>query len=328
VEVALGLLVALIAEELATAARDLWAATARDPFARLGAPPPVLASEQTLSFLRRAGARDLERLSLGALFAAADRARATPPAERTEAAFVAAAASRAAIATRLGFPDVWSLCLAIAGDGDSAAAAATATATATAAVAAAVAAAAAALRDPRRVADSFGDSAFITSIEVREADAPEPGRCFIVAPGQDVRIRVWHRPNASAIGALRVLLHELGHAFHTLDWRDRLGAPSRARDEGTAAWYASHLERADWIERILGLTPSDATALAASEVAARARRRARLASDAAAERAFYLSSGPPPWQSALAWTDPGASSAYAAAEPIRDALDRAEVPRT
>ena len=84
---------------------------------------------------------------------------------------------------------------------------------------------------------------------------------------------------------------------------------------------ASHLERPTFNVSVLGLSPADADALATSEITTRASRRARLTRAAAAERAFYLHAGPPPWLDALAWTDPGASATYAAAESLRDTLD-------
>ena len=272
------LLEAQIEEALAQAALDLWRATGEDPFARLAAQPPILVAESTRMAL--AGS-PLSRFALAAAFA-------TPvPRERSEDGFLALARARAAIATRLGFADVWALAMACHGESPL----------------------------PALTAD-FDPGA--VSVTVTRADAPVPGRTFVIAPGRDVRVRVWERPAALPEGTLRAKLHELGHAFHAcVD----TGHPARAIEEGVAAWFAAQMEQPAFVREVLRLP--DADAIAEAERATRAARRARLEAAAAAERAFYTEGGPPPWREPLAWTDPGASAVYAAAESVRDALDDA-----
>lgn len=273
-------------------------------------------------------ATTLWRIATGAAYAAQDSARTLPPIRRTEGAFAVAAESRAKLATRLGFSDPWALARAIANEPDPSAAdpaAAAAAAPDPAPAAAADAAFRAALDDPgliaAHLAGAHGVRPGVIRVELQRGAAPDAGRTVVVAPGRDVRIHLWWRPEAGARGVLRVLLHELGHAILAAHWGDLpfglAAAPSRAVDEGVAAWMASHLEREAFLAEVLALDP----ALAATERAIRAARRARLESAAAAERAFYLAGGPPPWRDALAWTAPGASASYAAAETIRDALD-------
>jgi hypothetical protein len=222
------------------------------------------------------------------------------------------------IAARLGFRDVWALILAISGDPDG-----VIEPTAEQAATGCEVPVAAQLADPRpliaTLAAAHGiDPGVITQVEIVTAPAPQPGRTFAIAPGDDLRIRVWRCPDASEAGTLRVLLHEIGHAFLAAQTID---VKTRSFDEGFAAWFASHLERPAFNRDVLGLAPSDAEALAAAERATRVARRARLTRAAAAERAFYVDGGPPPWRDALAWTDPGASVTYAAAETVRDRLD-------
>ena len=279
-------------------------------------------------------ATTLWRLATGAAWAAHDPARRLPPIRRTEGAFAVARETRAKQAIRLGFPDPWALARAIAGEPDAepAADAAAEPAADAAPDAAADAAAAAdpafraALADPAllaaRVADAHGVRPGVIRIALHRGDAPDPGRTVIVAAGRDVRVHLWWRPQAGARGVLRVLLHELGHAILAAHWGELpfglAAAPSRAVDEGVAAWTGSLLEREAFLAEVLDADP----AVAAVERSIRAARRARLAAAAAAERACYLGGGPAPWREPLAWTDPGASGSYAAAEAVRDALDR------
>lgn len=300
--------------------------------ATIAADPDAPVDDATRKMLERgralpgdAGLRaaTLWRIATAATWAAHDSARKLPPIRRTEGAFAVAAESRAKLATRLGFSDPWALARALAGEAD--AAAATATAAAADADAAADAAFRRALEDPgllaARIADAHGVRPGVIRVELGRGPSPEPGRTFVVEPGRDVRIKLWWRPEAGARGVLRVLLHELGHAVLAASWGDLpfglAAPPSRAFDEGVAAWIASYLEREAFLVDVLAVDP----AAAATERAIRAARRARLETAAAAERAFYTAGGPPPWREALAWTDPGGSGSYAAGEAVRDALD-------
>lgn len=270
----------------------------------------------------------LWRMAVEAQAVAADTARAVPLADRTEARMIAARDLRNATARRLGFADAWTLARVVANDDD--------------AVPGDVseppaeparedhAAFAAVLDDPRALVDQLArrndlDPAVIT-VDIVTGGAPTAGRTYVIAPGRDVRVRVWRRPAATARGTVRVLLHELGHAFLAASWRDLPWAmcapPSLAFDEATAAWTASLLEHDDFLARI-GAPPH----FAALERATRARRRARLVATARAEHAFLTSDGPAPWRDHLAWTDPGASHTYAIAETLRDAFGPPLSPR-
>jgi hypothetical protein len=324
--VELELLEARIAGELAASARALWAETGRDPFARLPPPPALLDDgiRATLARLRALPGDDglrattLHRHCLAAAAFAHERIPASIA--RTEAAFVALAAQRRAVAARLGFANAWALFEEVHGI---AAAPPDADESVDRDVDAAMA-------DPARVlalvADALGiDAAPVTSIVVETRDAPTAGRTFVIEPGRDIRVRIWRRPSSTPRGVLRVLLHELGHALFAASWRDLpagLAAPSsRAIDEGVAAWVASLLER-EAFAATLGLPAG----IAVAERESRAARRARLVAAAGAERTFYEGAvsphgGATPWKDALAWTDPGASAAYARAEEIRDRLD-------
>jgi hypothetical protein len=290
---------ALIEAELGAVARDLWDGV------RAAAPPPVLGAASTRAVLARTRdssprAAQLWRLALGAATAAADRARDTPGPARTEEAFRAAAETRRAIARHHGFADPWALARAIAGEPDQPPPApppAPLDGLPTTDEVPAL--------DVDALIAAHGVDPGAIRIEIVDGDAPVPGRTFIVARGRDVRVRVWRRPGASPRGVLRVLLHELGHAIPAARG---LAPPCAALDEAIAAWFAGLLER----DEVAG------AAVAAAERAGRQRRRTRLAALARAEHDFYRADGPPPWQSALAWTDPGASGSYARAEELRD----------
>lgn len=303
------LLEARIAAELAEQALDAWAA------ARPAAAPPVLTDPATRAALPRGSY--LGRLALAASFVALDPGRTVLPVHRTEARFLEVAAIRHALARRLGFADPWALYRAAAGEPDSA--------PDPGSVPGPVVPApldheafAAVLADPAPLIEALstthGLDARPIRVDVDTADAPEPGRTYIVHPGRDVRVRVHRRPGSTARGTVRVLLHELGHALVAAA---ACAPPSRAADEGVAAWFASLLEREKFLVEVIA-APAE---FAAIERAARAARRARLTAAAAAEHAFYRADGPPPFRDALAWTDPGGSASYARAELERDRLD-------
>jgi hypothetical protein len=319
-----------IAREVAEATRALWA----DPEARLG-PAAALTAEGTRRTLAAArvlpgdaGARAkaLWRMVLDAQAAVADPARATPVGARTEAGLIAAREARNATARRLGFADAWQLARTIAGEDDQPVELVDGEPVTDAPAIAEPPELERVLADPRALGDAVarrnGVEAVIP-VEIVEADAPVAGRTYVIEPGHDVRVRVWRRPGATARGTVRVLLHELGHALLASSWHDRpwslCAPPSRAFDEATAAWTASLLEREEFLRDHLRI--ADPAPIAAVERAARARRRTRLAAAARAEHAFLTGDGPAPWQDALAWTDPGASYSYAAAETLRDAFD-------
>jgi hypothetical protein len=169
--------------------------------------------------------------------------------------------------------------------------------------------------DPARVRLRLGDAA----------------RCFVVAPGRDVRITV--RPGATPARWAEAL-HELGHALLALRPGPR---PARAADEGAAAFVARHLERPAFSADVLGLAPGPAEALARVAAAARDRqvgqrrvlaaldgrggdadrRRCELA--AAAAWPELAGRARPP---VALWHDPGAHRAYRDADPIADRLER------
>ncbi|MCB9571958.1 MAG: hypothetical protein H6709_07680 [Kofleriaceae bacterium] len=123
-----------------------------------------------------------------------------------------------------------------------------------------------------------------------------------------------------------MLLHELRHALTgaaagAAPWALAMPA-ARADDDGPRGPAAARLEDPAWVADALAVPAEVAAAVAAVERAARRRCRAGLGDAAArAERAAYRDGGPPPWRDALAWTDPGASASYAAAEAVRDRLD-------
>ncbi len=328
-ELELDRLEAKVAREVGDAMRGWWAATAEDPWATLPASPPslltarpVLAAARVLPGEPGQRATRLWRMSIDAQAASADPARGVAPTDRTEARLVAARDARNAVAQRLGFPDAWALARVVAGDDD--AQLPDSPSENRPSEMADPPAFERALADPRglveRVASRHEVDAHAITIEVVMADAPVAGRTFVIEPRADVRVRVWRRPGATARGVLRVVLHELGHAMLAASWPDlpwaMCAAPSRAFDEAVAAWTAALLERDDFVAE-LGADP----AIAAVERATRARRRAHLVALARAERAFYTAGGPAPWQDALAWTDPGASHSYAAAEELRELFD-------
>jgi hypothetical protein len=270
-------------------------------------------------------AATLWRIATAATWAANDAARRLPPIRRTEGAFAVAAETRAKLATRLGFSDPWALARAIANEPDGSWQPRAHPERGPEGAESKDAALRAVLAEPglvaARVAEAHGVRPGIIRVELQRGAAPDAGRTVIVAPGRDVRVRLWWRPEAGARGVLRVLLHELGHAILAAHWGELpfglAAAPSRAVDEGVAAWTGSLLEREAFLAEVLDVDP----AIAATERAIRAARRARLEAAAAAERAFYTAGGPPPWREPLAWTDPGASGSYAAAEAVRDLLD-------
>jgi len=320
-----------IARGVGEAVRGSWE-TGQD-----GAAPTALSADGTRRMLAAArvlpgdaGARAkaLWRMALEAQAGAADPARATPAGGRTEAGLIEARDARNAAARRLGFADAWALARVIHGEDDQPVALAEAEAEAPASDApiADPPELDRLLDDPRPLVDALarlhGVDGAIT-VAITRGDAPIAGRTYVIEPGHDVRVRVWRRPGVTARGTVRVLLHELGHALLAASWRDRPWAlsapPSRAFDEATAAWTASLLEREAFLRDHLRL--ADPAPIAAAERAARARRRNRLTAAALAEHAFLTAAGPPPWQDALAWTDPGASYSYAAAETLRDAFD-------
>jgi hypothetical protein len=301
----------------------------------------VLVAPSTRDVLARARAAgdaragSLWRLALGASFAAEDPGPRIAVERRSEARFGAVAAARIAIARRLGFDDVWALARAVAGEADEPIAGPEVPGPpgervgrhpeglAAPGAAGAAGAVDAWQLDPgalvRRVCAVHEVDPGVIRVELARGDAPVPGRTFIVEPRTDVRIRVWWRPGASVRGVARVLLHELGHGL-----RAALSAelPAAAEDEGVAAWTASLLEREAFVEDVVGVAADHAAAIAAAERTARGRRRARLGALAHAELAFYRHAGPPPWRAPLPWTDPGASASYAAAERVRERLDR------
>lgn len=322
-ELELDRLEAQIDAEVEATTRALWTGSAGVGDA------PLLIADATRRMLGQAralpgelGARAdrLWRQALAATFAAADPARAILPIDRSEAGFVAAAATRAQIAARLGFADAWALARACAGEPeDDLAMPSPAAPDAGEHLAELEPRMAAVLDDPaplvaRLAAAHQVDPAALT-VTVTTARAPIPGRTFVIARGRDVRIRVWWRPGATRRGVVRVLLHELGHALQLA------APPSRAFDEGVAAWMASMLEREAFVTEALGVPAADAARLAAAERRGRAARHGRLYALAAAERDFYRAGGEPPWRDELAWIDPGASATYARAEEVRDQLD-------
>jgi hypothetical protein len=287
--------------------------------------PPVWSEPGVVERLARArtcggevGARAhaLWRMAIAARGAVADAAWASGPrsADRLEAA----RAARERFATAAGFADAWAMWRAVAGEtdaplpegaGEVAVAVGTADEIDVAPFARALAAPA------RLVAWATGGAP--VQVEVREGAAEEAGRCFVVEPGRDVRVRVWRRPGASARGTVRVLLHELGHATPAARARGpwALAQPaSVAADEAAAAAMAGALEQPAVLVELLGVTAEQAEVVAAAERALRARRRARLVAMAAAERAMYRDGGAPPWEAGLPWTAPGASHSYALAE--------------
>ena len=316
------LLEARIAAELAELARARWAGEV------VRGLPPTLGADATRAALERAGATTLWRVVIGAIAAAEDPGPLVPPAQRSPAAFVAVTRARAKTARRLGFPDAWTMARAIAGEPAAVPDAGAyrpdagpgarhpSDGGAAPPLDQGEAAFEAALGEPARLVRVLGLDPSIVRVEVIEGDAPEPGRTFVVEPGRDVRVRVWRRPETTARGTLRVLLHELGHA-RVAAASGALAPPSRAHDEGVAAWAASLLEREAFLAEVLA-APVE---VAGVERAARARRRARLAGIARAEHDWYRGSGPSPWREPLAWTDVGGAASYAAAEAIRDELD-------
>lgn len=288
--------------------------------------PPVWSEPGVVERLARAracagevGARAhaLWRMAIAARGAVVDAAWAAGP--RSAARLEAARAARERFAAAAGFDDAWAMWRAVAGEED-------APLPERAGEVAGGATEQAEEIDDRPFARALAAPARLVAwatggapvqVEVREGSAEEAGRCFVVEPGRDVRVRVWRRPGASARGTVRVLLHELGHATPAARARGpwALAQPaSVAADEAAAAAMAGALEQPAVLVELLGVTAGQAEVVAAAERALRARRRARLVALAAAERAMYRDGGPPPWEAGLPWTAPGASHSYALAE--------------
>jgi len=151
-------------------------------------------------------------------------------------------------------------------------------------------------------------------------DVGGEARTFVIDPGRDVRVRV---RGGDSVARWMEALHELGHALVGLRPGPR---PPRAHDEGAAAWIARAMERADEVERLLGVAPAIAARAAAAARAGRLRQVAQRAHLAAYEAALLDGEAPPPpvpgrvlaVPPPALWLDPGAQLAYAAADAIAD----------